>query len=75
MKTKLIFLFLIAATCLKAQDFKNIESLIAAERFDVALDSLQALKQKNPHNPYVYFGLGETVLKSLFLPNNCSWLW
>jgi len=47
-----------------AQDIKEIDKLIASERFEDAYFLLTDLKSKQPNNPYVYFVLGETLLKS-----------
>lgn len=47
-----------------AQDIKESDNLIASERFDDAFNLLTELQKKSPQNPYVYFALGETVLKS-----------
>ena len=64
MRTILIYFFLTIVTCLKAQNFKEVEDLIAGERYDDAVNMLQAMKNKEPRNPYVYFGLGEATLNS-----------
>jgi tetratricopeptide (TPR) repeat protein len=47
-----------------AQNTSRIDNLIAAGRYDDAIDSLLILKKAYPNNPYVYFSLGETELKS-----------
>lgn len=50
---------------LKAQTLQNeVKNLIASERYDDAIDTLQAIKNKDPQNRFVYFELGETVLQS-----------
>ena len=38
--------------------------MIASERFDDALNALQSLLKSNPNDQFVYFTLGETILKS-----------
>lgn len=64
MKNLLFIVLLIFAAGAKAQTFNGVENLIASERFDEAIDSLQVIKSKNPQNQFVYFGLGETILQS-----------
>jgi tetratricopeptide (TPR) repeat protein len=64
MKNTFILILLIIVTSLKAQTPRSVENLIAAERYDDAIDTLQLIKKKDPKNQYVYFELGEAVLQS-----------
>jgi tetratricopeptide (TPR) repeat protein len=64
MKNILIILGLFFTFSLSAQNIKEIDNLIASERFDDATNALLALKNSSPTNPYVYFDLGEVTLKS-----------
>jgi tetratricopeptide (TPR) repeat protein len=64
MKNLLFLAFLILATSVKAQVHNEVKNLIAAERFDDAIDTLESIKKMDPKNQYVYFELGEAVLQS-----------
>lgn len=62
---RLVILFgLFTAVYCNAQDIKDAESLIISERFDDALTALENIKKAEPQNPYVYFDMGEAILKS-----------
>ena len=64
MKTYLFIILIFAGHNLKSQNIDVIKNLISSERFDDAYDSLIKFKNQYPQNPFVYFELGETVLKS-----------
>jgi tetratricopeptide (TPR) repeat protein len=64
MKVSVFLLCLLAPYAAISQSIEEISYLIACERFDVAYDSLLKIKKSDPGNTYVYFELGETVLKS-----------
>lgn len=64
MKKLLVLLEMVLSFPLFGQDIKEINKLIASERFEEAYTSLIQLKKIEPNNPFVYFSLGETVLKS-----------
>lgn len=62
---KILLLFsLLISISTNAQSIKEIDKLISSERFDDALNSLTILKNKQPNDSYIYFALGETILKS-----------
>jgi tetratricopeptide (TPR) repeat protein len=65
MKNILTICALFFSITLVAQvNMKDIDNLIASERFDDAYNSLVGLKSTSPQNSFIYFALGETVLKS-----------
>lgn len=64
MKTLLFLSFLIIAASVKAQIHNEVKNLIAAERYEDAIDTLELIKKNDPKNQYVYFELGEAVLQS-----------
>lgn len=67
MKKKLSLALLLISIVIssKAQIQHNqVQNLIASERYEDAIDTLEAMKNKDPKNQLVYFELGETVLQS-----------
>lgn len=64
MKTIIFFWGLFQAFTLFGHTINDIDNLISSERYDDAYNSLLELKKSDPSNPYLYFSLGETVIKS-----------
>ena len=64
MKTTVTIWALFLTFSLFGQDIKEIDNLIASERFDDAYNSLVELKKTTPQNPFISFAFGEIVLKS-----------
>jgi len=64
MKKVFVVLFSLVTVTLFAQRNKDIDNLIASERFDDADSASLKLLKTDVKNPYVYFALGESALKS-----------
>ena len=58
MKKMMTVLGLLFSFSMFSQSITEIENMIASERFDSAYTSLLSLKNNEPNNPYVFFGLG-----------------